>query len=374
MKRYTLPGIVLMIILCIFIQGVSAVSVVINPEQINEGDTITISIVDLLDESHFTLQMFSTVEVHEGSPVAFQTNLVTIPFGLKNASVHINVSPVNSAGIAETNQDSYKSITWTAESGVVSKTESLGDASPGTIDVLKVFGTPIDGTKFVDLKLELSGTKTGSDSGDITFGFEGLSEGGVSISVLVDGAEVAHQPILVGDPQSPVADFSASPLSGEAPLSVSFTDESDGVIIKRFWHFGDGTTSMVANPDHVYTSAGTYTVSLTVENWAGDNTKIKDGYITVGTPSLLPEHSVYIGDTAVSINYLIYSPQEAKELVNLLISRQNLNLVDLWYQITDEPVKNILTLTEASEDDLNKLRVGLCIYIDKDGGEYPLDC
>lgn len=290
MKRYALPCIGLIIILCICIQGVSAVSVDIGPEQINEGDTITISIVDLPDESNFTLQMFSTTEVHESALIAFQTNQITIPFGLKDASAHINVSPVSSGGIEETNNGKYNSIEWTAESGIVSKNLYIGNTSSGTIDLIRVFGTPIEGAKFVNLNLDLSGTKTGSESGDITFGFEGLSEGGVTINVLVDSAEVAHQPIIIVEPDP------------------------------------------------------------------------------------LPEHSVYIGDTAVSISYLIYSPQEAQELVNQLISRQNLHLADLWYQITGEPVKNIKTLNEASEDDLNQLKMELCTYINKNGEEEPIDC
>ena len=48
---------------------------------------------------------------------------------------------------------------------------------------------------------------------------------------------------------------------------VQFTDLSPSLtypIDSWFWDFGDGTTSMLKNPEHVYNEAGTYTVSLTI--------------------------------------------------------------------------------------------------------------
>ena len=56
--------------------------------------------------------------------------------------------------------------------------------------------------------------------------------------------------------------FSATPLSGPGPLSVSFTDTSFPTPSAWLWDFGDGNTSTLQNPTHVYATAGTYTVSL----------------------------------------------------------------------------------------------------------------
>ena len=79
----------------------------------------------------------------------------------------------------------------------------------------------------------------------------------------------------------PIAAFSASPLSGKAPLTVKFTDKSTGSLTSWSWNFGDKTTSTTRNPVHKYTKAGKYTVSLTVKNAAGSNTAKKTNYITV---------------------------------------------------------------------------------------------
>jgi trimeric autotransporter adhesin len=66
------------------------------------------------------------------------------------------------------------------------------------------------------------------------------------------------------------ARFSGTPTAGGFPLTVAFTDLSQGRPTSWTWDFGDGTTSTLENPTHVYTSPGSYTVSLRVRNAAGD--------------------------------------------------------------------------------------------------------
>jgi PKD repeat protein len=66
---------------------------------------------------------------------------------------------------------------------------------------------------------------------------------------------------------------------------VSFTDSSTGSITSYAWTFGDGGTSSAVNPSHTYTSAGTYTVSLTVTGPGGSNTLTRTNYITANPPA-----------------------------------------------------------------------------------------
>jgi beta propeller repeat protein len=82
-------------------------------------------------------------------------------------------------------------------------------------------------------------------------------------------------------PVPPVANFATSPVSGKAPLNVKFTDKSSGSPTSWKWNFGDGTSSTLKNPAHTYNKAGKYTVSLTVKNAAGSNTKTIKNYIVV---------------------------------------------------------------------------------------------
>lgn len=81
----------------------------------------------------------------------------------------------------------------------------------------------------------------------------------------------------------PVANFSATPTSGIAPITVSFTDTSTGNIATRLWNFGDGSTSATQNPTHTYSAPGIYTVSLKVTGTAGSNTKTKSSFINVAS-------------------------------------------------------------------------------------------
>lgn len=77
------------------------------------------------------------------------------------------------------------------------------------------------------------------------------------------------------------AEFTAEPTSGCAPLSVQFTDQSEGDISSFLWGFGDESTSMEQNPEHIYQDPGEFTVSLTVEGPDGEDTETKENFITV---------------------------------------------------------------------------------------------
>jgi beta propeller repeat protein len=81
----------------------------------------------------------------------------------------------------------------------------------------------------------------------------------------------------------PVANFSAKPTSGKAPLTVAFTDQSTGIATKWKWSFGDGTISREKNPKHQYLQEGNYKITLTVSNTAGSSTVTKTNYIKVTT-------------------------------------------------------------------------------------------
>jgi PKD repeat protein len=71
------------------------------------------------------------------------------------------------------------------------------------------------------------------------------------------------------------------------------------------WNFGDGTTSTEQDPIHTYTSAGLFTVSLTVSNAYGQDTETKLNLVLV--TAVLPgadfEASVTAGDAPLAVTF-----------------------------------------------------------------------
>lgn len=85
--------------------------------------------------------------------------------------------------------------------------------------------------------------------------------------------------IFVGSP--PITSFSFDKDEGLPPLTVKFSDHSTGYPDSYFWDFGDGTSSSEMNPVHIYTSPGSYDVSLTTGNEYGNSTATMEDCILV---------------------------------------------------------------------------------------------
>ncbi|MHB8162855.1 MAG: Kelch repeat-containing protein [Methanoregula sp.] len=117
----------------------------------------------------------------------------------------------------------------------------------------------------------------------------------VSKMWIISGFNVANKNDTWSFQSSPVAGFTASPRSGSTPLSVTFSDTSTGYPSSYSWTFGDGGTASIANPVHIYTAAGTYTVSQTVTNSDGTSTETKAQFITITIPE-----PVSVGDDVPS--------------------------------------------------------------------------
>jgi glucose/arabinose dehydrogenase len=81
---------------------------------------------------------------------------------------------------------------------------------------------------------------------------------------------------------APVIQASVSPTSGKAPLvvtaSASKSYDPDGQPVSYLWDFGDGTTSTEPEGAHVYPSAGTYEVTITVTETTAPFASTRDSF------------------------------------------------------------------------------------------------
>jgi PKD repeat protein/C1A family cysteine protease len=80
----------------------------------------------------------------------------------------------------------------------------------------------------------------------------------------------------------PVADATATPISGTAPLAVSFSAadsyDPDGTIASYKWDFGDGTTGSDVTAHHTYIAPGNFAVTLTVTD---NRTSTNEDWLTI---------------------------------------------------------------------------------------------
>ncbi len=109
-----------------------------------------------------------------------------------------------------------------------------------------------------------------------------------SITTLYPAGTV-FETVVMNLAAAPVANFTATPLTGTAPLAVQFTDTSTGTPISWAWDFNnDGITdNTTQSPSYTYATAGTFTVNLTVTNAKGSDSEVKTGYISVSaTPAI----------------------------------------------------------------------------------------
>ncbi|MGA2917197.1 PKD domain-containing protein [Methanoregula sp.] len=91
-----------------------------------------------------------------------------------------------------------------------------------------------------------------------------------------------------------IADFSTvSPRAGDAPLNITFGDQSAGDPTAWAWDFGDGSRSTEENPAHRYITPGAYTVTLTASRGALSDTIAEKSFIVATPPRLVANFSAF---------------------------------------------------------------------------------
>ena len=73
--------------------------------------------------------------------------------------------------------------------------------------------------------------------------------------------------ITVGTKPLLFADFTVSPVSGTAPLTVKCTDQSVGTPTRYNYNFGDGVNMAGPNPVHTYKYPGNYTITQSISKY-----------------------------------------------------------------------------------------------------------
>lgn len=132
--------------------------------------------------------------------------------------------------------------------------------------------------------------------------------GDYSVTLIVTNGGSCADTIVVPnavhvDP-SPVANFGADTLTScTVPFTVTFSDSSSGAV-SWAWDFGDGNTSNLQNPVHIYTAPGTYTVSLIVTGANGcEDTLVQNNYIQIVEPVANFNGLPLLGCVPLTVNF-----------------------------------------------------------------------
>ena len=109
---------------------------------------------------------------------------------------------------------------------------------------------------------------------------------------------------------SPIADFTATPLEGLSPLTVTFTDRSYGAPTGLSWDFGDGSPATAGSSViHMFTETGKeYSVTLTATNGHGSSTATKNirSLMGAGSKATTPINGIKV-DTRFRGQFLTYN-------------------------------------------------------------------
>ncbi len=102
-----------------------------------------------------------------------------------------------------------------------------------------------------------------------------------------DGCSPWEEYVIHGIMPFNAASFSCDKAIGQAPLEVAFQGGSDLTIDQWIWDFGDGDSSTMQSPVHVYQDPGVYDVVLEVHSGSDVYTSFREDYIVALADSMI---------------------------------------------------------------------------------------
>jgi PKD repeat protein len=153
-------------------------------------------------------------------------------------------------------------------------------------------------------------------------------------------------------PLLPKANFTETTTHTTVQNTVLFTDTSFGIPISWKWFFGDGDSSTLKHPSHVYQTPGVYSVTLIVINAHGSDTLVKPNLMTID-----PTYYVFVVDS---------NPYYTVHIGNQVWLKQNLRTTRYNDSLTYIPQvgANPMGITQYRSKVLLQQRFGiLCCHI-----------
>jgi gliding motility-associated-like protein len=124
------------------------------------------------------------------------------------------------------------------------------------------------------------------------------------------------------------ASFISDSITGRAALTVNFTNNSIGGTTYS-WSFGDGSSSALQNPTHIFTAGGTYTVLLTVTNGNGCVSTQSETIVVTNLISSIKVPNVFTPNGDGSNDVFLISSQGITQMDVKIYDRWGVQLADL---------------------------------------------
>lgn len=230
---------------------------------------------------------FSTVDlVNPAAPVIDNAAVVDPACGVNDGSITLTVSGANppfqysfdggvnfGASNAATNLGSgvYNIVVVDALGCQATTTVTLADNAAPTITSISITQPVCEGDSGIvtihtsggalPLEYSLDGGATWQNDSS----FSSLAPGNYTFTVNSANNCSVDSTITINAPAPLSASFTASPPNGVDPLDVLFTNTSVGATSYEWW-FGDGDSTSVSDPNHIYSPKGQYIVTLVASN------------------------------------------------------------------------------------------------------------
>lgn len=121
--------------------------------------------------------------------------------------------------------------------------------------------------------------------------------------VVIIGEGDPITPVPPTPPTPPVAEFSSTTTGLSVAFNGGLSSDSDGTIVTYSWNFGDGLFGTGVTPTHIYDTAGTYAVTLTVTDNVGARASVSHAVQTAGALNTPPVAGFTFAADALTVNF-----------------------------------------------------------------------